>query len=72
MLVKTSISLVIGDDPELVLTADEARQVYDALRGIFEPSQMPADSYNGSAGGFNMYDSIRESELRKCASLARV
>ena len=62
MLVKTSISLVIGDDPELVLTADEARQVYDALRGIFEPSQMPADSYN----------SIRESELRKCASLARV
>ena len=37
MRVKTSISLVIGDEPELVLTADEARRIYSALKDIFDP-----------------------------------
>lgn len=40
MQVKASISLVIGDDPELVLTADEAREIYTALRSIFEPPKV--------------------------------
>jgi len=56
MQVKTSISLVIGDDPEMVLTADEAMEIYIALRAIFEP---PNCSKEKNAA-WHMYKTVRQ------------
>jgi len=60
MRVKTSISLVIGDDPELVLTAEEARRIYSALKDIFDP---PHQSMNLNPSKIYM-DALRAPKIQ--------